>query len=76
MVSIALRDAGDEAELILEDSAPAFDPFARLPAAGDPRERPVGGQGLPLVASLSSRRAYERRGAGNRITVGLRKSRI
>lgn len=71
-VALALRDAGKEAELVVEDRAPAFDPFAQRPAEQpDPRTRPIGGQGVALVARLSSRHSYERVSGLNRITVAV-----
>jgi anti-sigma regulatory factor (Ser/Thr protein kinase) len=71
-VAISLTDQGAEVELIAEDEAPAFDPFAQLPAVSgsqDPHARPVGGLGRVLVAGLSSRHGYERRGESNRVSV-------
>lgn len=75
-VEFALRDAGHEMELIAEDTARAFDPFARLPTealAPDPRDRPAGGQGLALIARMTSRRSYERSPGRNRTTVAVLK---
>lgn len=74
-VDLVLRDVGHELELVAEDTARAFDPFARLPAENpDPRDRPVGGQGLALIARMTSRRSYERRPEGNRTTVAVLKN--
>lgn len=75
-VILAVRATDSEVELIAEDSAAAFDPFQALPAVADspdPAQRPLGGLGRVLVAGLSSRQAYERRGRRNRITVGVRR---
>jgi anti-sigma regulatory factor (Ser/Thr protein kinase) len=74
-VDLMLRDAGHEMELVVEDTARAFDPFARLPEENpDPRDRPIGGQGLALIARMTSRRSYERRSGGNRTTVAVLKN--
>ena len=75
-VHFILRNAGDEAELVAEDTADGFDPFLGLapPAeTGDPEERPVGGLGRALIAGLSSRREYVRIGGRNRVTVAVPK---
>ncbi len=75
-VAFTLRDLGTEVELVAEDQAPAFDPFAQLPAVSgsrDPQARPVGGLGRVLVSGLSSRHSYERRDGSNRISVCLPK---
>ena len=77
-VTLAVRDAGAEIELVAEDGAPAFDPFGKVPrstAATDPREAAVGGLGRVLVAGISSRHSYERCGRRNRVTVGMLKRR-
>lgn len=71
-VDISVCDAGNEVELVSEDRGPPFNPFAQLPVlsqAQDPDARPIGGLGRVLVAGLSSRHGYERRGACNRVTV-------
>jgi hypothetical protein len=75
-VTLAVRDAGAEIELVAEDGAPAFDPFQRVPVpSGSVRGRAVGGLGRALVAGVSSRHCYERRGLRNRVTVGVLKHR-
>ena len=77
-VALTVRDAGGEVELIAEDTAAAFDPFDQLPrpeAPADPREARIGGLGRALIAGVSSRHAYERRGSCNRVTVGVLKHR-
>lgn len=71
-VVLALRDAGHDLELVAEDTAPAFDPFEDVPRPG---AREVGGLGRVLVAGISSRHGYERRGDRNRVTVGIAKPR-
>lgn len=76
-VSLAVRDAGPEVELVMEDRAVAFDPFAGIvppSAIGDPDQRPVGGLGRALVAGLSSRSHYRRLDGHNQVTVGVRKA--
>ena len=75
-VALVVRDAGAEIELIAEDGAAAFDPFDRVPqpvAVADPRDAALGGLGRALVAGVSSRYSYERRGQRNRVTVGVLK---
>lgn len=73
-VTLSVRDAGHEIELVAEDGGPAFDPFDRIPRppTGDAA---AGGLGRVLVAGVSSRHAYERRGRRNRVTVGMLKHR-
>lgn len=53
--------------IVYEDCAPAYDPFAALNDTTDAtlEERPIGGLGLLLLAEMSSRRRYERRGNRN-----------
>ena len=77
-VTLTVRDADPEVELIAEDAARPFDPFKNLlrpEAPADPREATIGGLGRALVAGLSSRQAYERRGRCNHVTVGVLKRR-
>jgi anti-sigma regulatory factor (Ser/Thr protein kinase) len=71
-VRLSIRDCGAEVELVAEDNAPAFDPFQAVPALTEDR---VGGYGRRLLAGLSSRQAYQRRGRRNRVTVGVQKNR-
>ena len=78
-VALAVRDSGAEIELIAEDGARAFDPFERIPqpvAVADPRDAALGGLGRALVAGVSSRHSYERRGRSNRVTVAVLKHRL
>ena len=75
-VTLAIRDAGTEIELLAEDDAPAFNPFEKVPqppVTADPKDAAVGGLGRVLVAGISSRHSYERRGRRNRITVAVLK---
>lgn len=73
-IRLSIRDCGPEVELIAEDNAPAFDPFQALPPLA-PTDDTVGGYGRRLLAGLSSRQAYQRRGTRNRVTVGVLKNR-
>ena len=73
-IRLAIRDCGAEVELVAEDNAPAFDPFDALPAPAAPGEH-VGGYGRRLLAGLSSRQSYQRRGRRNCVTVGVQKNR-
>jgi serine/threonine-protein kinase RsbW len=75
-VTITVRDCGEEVELVAEDEAAPFDPFAgptRLPPA-EAAVRAPGGLGRLLVTGVSARHAYERRGRQNRVTVAVRKA--
>jgi anti-sigma regulatory factor (Ser/Thr protein kinase) len=72
-VRIEVRDCGPEVELVAEDDARPFNPFSRVPAAAP--EARVGGYGRLLLAGLSSRQSYQRRGRSNRVTVGVPKNR-
>ena len=77
-VTLTVRDAGTEVELIAEDAARAFDPFKGLQqpeAPADPRDAVIGGLGRALIAGISSRHGYERRDRRNRVTVGVLKRR-
>lgn len=67
-VTLTLRDAGSGFELVAEDDAPPFDPFRRV-ARPDVAGGAVGGLGRLLIAGVSSRHRYERRGRRNRVTV-------
>ena len=77
-VTLTVRDADAEIELIAEDAARAFDPFKDLrqpEAPADPRDAALGGLGRALIAGISSRHRYERRDRHNRVTVGVLKRR-
>lgn len=71
-VRLTVRARGREIELVAEDSAPAFDPFDHVPR---PWAREVGGLGRALVAGISSRHRYERRGRRNRVIVAVARQR-
>jgi anti-sigma regulatory factor (Ser/Thr protein kinase) len=73
-VELALRAAPGESELLIEDAARAFDPFAAVESvssSSDAAARPVGRLGLPLVVQLSTRRSYRRVGERNCVSVVL-----
>jgi anti-sigma regulatory factor (Ser/Thr protein kinase) len=77
-VRVTVRDKGREVELVVEDDAVEFDPFKDLKPLlkPSPGNLPLpGGVGRVLIAELSSRHAYQRRGASNQVTVGILKSR-
>lgn len=71
-VTLTVRDAGAGIELVAEDDAPPFDPFRRA-ARPDLAGGAAGGLGRLLIAGVSSRHGYERRGRRNRVTVVVRK---
>lgn len=73
-IRLAIRDCGPEVELVSEDNAPAFDPFGPVAGMAPATER-IGGYGRLLLFGLSSRRAYQRRGRRNCVTVGVQKNR-
>ena len=73
-VRLSIRDCGAEVELASEDNAPAFDPFGAVSGAAPATDR-IGGYGRLLLFGLSSRRAYQRRGRRNCVTVGVQKNR-
>jgi anti-sigma regulatory factor (Ser/Thr protein kinase) len=73
-IRLSIRDCGAEVELVSEDNAPAFDPFGPVSGTASATER-IGGYGRLLLFGLSSRRAYQRRGRRNCVTVGVQKNR-
>ncbi len=65
---------GDPLRLVVEDSAPPFDPTRWNSApdlAGDVTERPVGRLGIALVMGLSRSAHWEALAPGNRLTLEL-----
>ena len=73
-VEVAIRIAGDRVVLDYTDTAPPFDPFARVerPQASAPVEaRSVGHLGVFLITQLAERCDYARAGDRNCITVEL-----
>ena len=75
-VEVTIRVAGERVQLEYTDTAPPFDPFARIerPDPGTPVEaRDVGRLGVFLITELVERYAYARVENRNRITVELRR---
>jgi serine/threonine-protein kinase RsbW len=75
-VEVTVRIAGDRVELLYTDSAPPFDPFARIerPDPTAPLEaRSVGHLGVFLITELAERCDYARVGTRNCVTVQLRR---
>lgn len=74
-IHVRIRASDEILEIIIEDDAPRFDPFAQVP---EPRldlgidQRPVGGLGVYMVKHLMDEAHADYLGSGNRIT--LRKS--
>ncbi len=65
---------GDPVRLVLEDTAPAFDPTAWDPTpdlAGDLSERPIGRVGIALVMGLARSVRWEPLSPGNRLVLEL-----
>jgi serine/threonine-protein kinase RsbW len=64
----------DACQLIYEDCAPAYDPFASVDMSNtdaDVDTRRVGGLGIVLLVELSSSRSYRRRGTHNVIELRI-----
>jgi anti-sigma regulatory factor (Ser/Thr protein kinase) len=71
-VRLALAFASGQITLRYEDTAPPYDPFAGVVVpdeAASVEERPVGGLGVLLVASMARDVEYERHGGANRISI-------
>ncbi|MBN8709061.1 MAG: ATP-binding protein [Verrucomicrobia bacterium] len=66
-ISIAVNVLNDLVEVVVEDEAGAFDPFAvETPDTSAPlAERPVGGLGIHLVRNMLDTYSYERKGHRN-----------
>jgi anti-sigma regulatory factor (Ser/Thr protein kinase) len=68
-------DAGDKAvQVTYEDTAPPFNPYARLPATGPGKTdevRDIGGLGLLLTKELAATRDYAYLFGRNRIRLAL-----
>lgn len=76
-VEIAIRDVGDEMELVMEDRFAVFDPFSGVVAPDrepNPQLRQVGGLGRALVMGVASRCFHEPLPGGNRVTVAIAKA--
>lgn len=69
-VRVVLDARDDELRLVMEDRAPAFDPFAAVPEPDATAPR-VGGLGRVLVAGLATRHRYQRLDGCNRVTVHM-----
>lgn len=73
-VDVTVRIDGDRVTLIYEDTAPAFNPFAKVEAP-DPvaalEARDVGRLGVFLITQLAERCDYARTGNRNCVTVDL-----
>jgi anti-sigma regulatory factor (Ser/Thr protein kinase) len=71
-VEVTVRIAGDRVVLTYTDTAPPFDPFARVERpSGDVDARPVGRLGVFLITQLAERYSYARTADRNCITVEL-----
>jgi anti-sigma regulatory factor (Ser/Thr protein kinase) len=71
-VWLTLETRADRLEVVYEDAAAPFDPFARPLDAGagaPPEASASGGLGLALVRGLSSSVRYARTGGRNRIVI-------
>jgi len=65
-LTLAVNEA--DCQLVYEDCAPEYDPFASVDIASTEAEldaRRVGGLGIVLLVELSSARSYQRRGTHN-----------
>lgn len=73
-VDVTVRIDGARVVLVYEDSAPPFDPFARVErpdAEASVEARDVGRLGVFLITQLAERCNYERAGDRNCVTVEL-----
>ena len=70
-LSLTVRAAADEAELVFSDNGFPFDPLSLPPKSEAEKEEdhPPGGEGLALVRGLSSSLRYEYREGRNILTV-------
>jgi anti-sigma regulatory factor (Ser/Thr protein kinase) len=65
-------DLGEPARLTIEDDGEPFDPLADAPAPvldGPVEDRPIGGLGLHMIASMGMKMAYRREDGKNRLDV-------
>jgi serine/threonine-protein kinase RsbW len=70
----AILSGGDPLRLVLEDSAPPFDPTAwdsSADLATDLADRPIGRHGIALVMGLSRSARWQKLSPGNRLTLEL-----
>jgi anti-sigma regulatory factor (Ser/Thr protein kinase) len=68
-VTVSAEPGNGRIDVVYEDSAPPFDPFA---ARGSPDHSAGGGHGIALVAGLTDAVSYTRVGDRNRIALVLR----
>ena len=70
-IDVLLRRQPDAVEVVLRDTAPAFDPRTVAPpdTAADVANRPIGGLGIHLVRRLADGFAYRRDGDTNEVTL-------
>lgn len=70
-ISVSMRMLRGGVEMVIEDSAPQFDPFsAEEPElSGDVSERKIGGLGVFFVKKNMDEYSYARRGGKNIITL-------
>lgn len=71
-VSLDCRVEPGRIRLTYEDAAPPYDPFAAVQTPDDKapaEERPVGGLGVLLVATMAEQVAYHRAGDRNRVSL-------
>lgn len=73
-ISISVHALADQVELVIEDEAAAFDPFAmETPDTSIPlAERQVGGLGIHLIRNMLDTFSYERSGKRNIIRLTKR----
>ena len=67
-VWLTLGVTDDDCQLVYEDCAPEYDPFAAVDTSSteaDVETRRVGGLGIVLLVELSTSRSYQRRGTHN-----------
>lgn len=73
-VTVSAEPGTGRIDVVYEDSAPPFDPFAVRNPPGDAGGERLGGHGIALVAGLADAVSYTRAGNRNRISLVLRAS--
>ncbi|MBX3653843.1 MAG: ATP-binding protein [Ramlibacter sp.] len=70
-IDVVLTRHADEVEVVLRDTAPAFDPRSIAPpdTTADVAQRDIGGLGIHLVRRLSDSFSYRRDGDANEVTL-------
>ena len=69
-LSLTLKIAADEAELVITDNGMPFDPqTVQEKTEAEKEEDTLGGEGISLVRALSSSFSYDRRGDRNILTI-------